>query len=57
MDNKKCVFLVEGECEEKLLGALREKPALILPGKVIKYNVIQKELKTSQLMTFFSIRS
>jgi hypothetical protein len=52
MDNKKCVFLVEGECEEKLLGALREKPALILPGKVIKYNVIQKELKTSQLMTF-----
>lgn len=50
--NKRCYYLVEGECEEKLINALKEKPALIVSGKVKKYNVVQQELTTSQLMTF-----
>ena len=50
--NRKCVYLTEGECEEKLIAALKEEPALLMPGKVKKFNVIQEELKTSQLVTF-----
>lgn len=50
--NRKCVYLTEGECEEKLIKALKENPALILPGKVKRFNVIQSELKTSNLVTF-----
>ena len=50
--NRKCVYLTEGECEEKLIAALKEEPSLLMPGKVKKFNVIQEELKTSQLVTF-----
>ena len=52
MGNKICIYLTEGECEEKLINALKEKPALVMQGKVKKFNVIQNELKPSQLMTF-----
>ena len=52
MDNKKCFYLVEGECEEKLVKALKEKPALIHPGSVKKFNVIQNEIPSSRLMSF-----
>lgn len=31
---KKCIYLTEGEYEEKLIKALKEKPSLIAPGKV-----------------------
>ena len=27
---KKCIYLTEGECEEKLVKALKEKPCLCL---------------------------
>ena len=50
--NRKCVYLTEGECEEKLIAALKEELSLLLPGKVKKFNVIQEELKTSLLVTF-----
>ena len=50
--NKRCYYLAEGECEEKLINALKEKPSLIVSGKAKKYNVVQQELTTSQLMTF-----
>ena len=33
---KKCIYLTEGECEEKLIRALKERPSLVLPGKVKK---------------------
>ena len=49
---RKCIYLTEGECEEKLIKALREKPALIVPGKVKKFNVVQDELPVSLLMQF-----
>ena len=50
--NRKCIYLTEGECEEKLIRALKEKPALLIPGKVKRFNVIQDELKTNHLVTF-----
>ena len=49
---KKCIYLTEGECEEKLIRALKERPSLVLPGKVKKFNVIQNELPVSLLMQF-----
>ena len=52
MENRKCFYLVEGECEEKLLKALKEQPALINPGSVKKFNVIQNEIPASKLMSF-----
>lgn len=41
MENKICIYLAEGECEEKLLKALKLKPELIVPGRVKKFNVIR----------------
>ena len=52
MANRKCIYLTEGECEEKLVNALKVKPALVIPGKVKRFNVIQNELPASILMTF-----
>lgn len=52
MDNRRFYYLAEGECEEKLLKALKTKPALIHPGKVEKFNVVQRELKPNKLMNF-----
>lgn len=49
---KKCFYLTEGECEEKLIKALKEKPSLVRPGKVKKFNVIQEELPANMLMQF-----
>lgn len=46
----KVVYFVEGECEEKLINALKERPAKICPGKVKKVNVIQNTLGASQLI-------
>ena len=52
MAERKCIYIVEGECEEKLIGALKEQPSLIKQGKIKRFNVIQNELKKSLLMTF-----
>lgn len=52
MANRKFVYLTEGECEAKLVRALQEPPALVKPGKVKKFNVVQNELPASILMTF-----
>lgn len=51
MDNRRRRYLVEGECEEKLVHALKIKPSDIYPGKVKKFNVIQEELPRSVLMS------
>lgn len=52
MDNKRVLYFAEGECETKLVSALKEQPSLIRQGKVKKFNVIDEELKRSVLMTF-----
>ncbi len=52
MENRKCFYLVEGECEEKLLKALKVQPAIINPGTVKKFNAVQNEIPASRLMSF-----
>lgn len=52
MDNKRYFYLAEGECEEKLLQALKLKPSMIHPGKIEKFNVIQDELPIRKLMKY-----
>ena len=44
MNYKKCVYFVEGECENQLINALKIEPRLVIPGKVKVYNVIKNEI-------------
>lgn len=44
MNYKRCVYFVEGPCEEKLINALKIEPRLLTPGKVNVYNIIQNEI-------------
>ena len=44
------IYFVEGECEAKLINALKEIPAAIRPGKVKIINVIQNLISASQLV-------
>lgn len=46
----KYIYFVEGECEEKLLDAIKAQPPLIHPGKVKVFPVIQKVLTSSHLI-------
>jgi len=50
MNNGKCIYFVEGSCEQQLIRALREVPEKVIPGKVKVFNVIQKLLPKSQLL-------
>lgn len=52
MVNTRCFYLTEGQCEEKLVKALQEKPGLIMAGKVKRFNVIQDIIPDRQLMMF-----
>ena len=49
--NRKCYYFTEGQCEEKLVKALKLKPALLKPGKVKLFNVVQNILPVSILMS------
>ena len=49
--NKRCYYFVEGECEEALINALKKDPAIIIPGRVKVWNVIEKVLPDSILRT------
>ena len=46
---KSCTYFVEGECEQKLLNAIKTAPSLVQPGKVRVFNVIQDVLSKSHL--------
>lgn len=46
-----CIYFAEGKCEERLLNALKEHPQKIQSGRVKVFNVIQKLLPKSQLVT------
>ncbi len=46
-----CIYFAEGKCEERLLNALKENPQKIQSGRVKVFNVIQKILPKSQLVT------
>lgn len=45
------IYFVEGECERKLLSALKEQPSLVLPGKVKVRNVISEIIPKSELLS------
>lgn len=51
MENRKCIYFVEGECEEKLINALKVDTSLVINGKVKKFNAITEELTNSKLIT------
>lgn len=46
-----CIYYVEGECEKKLIAALKEHPALIMPGKIKVRNVITGLIPKSELLS------
>lgn len=54
MKNNNCVYFVEGSCEKTLINALKEKPELIVPGRVKVFNAISRELTKSMLVTISS---
>ena len=44
MNYKRCLYFVEGKCEEQLINALKVEPRLLIPGKVKVHNVIQDDI-------------
>ena len=47
----KCIYYVEGLCEQQLIAALKENPARLIPGKVRVFNVIQNLIPKSQMIS------
>lgn len=48
--NNKCIYYVEGPCEQQLIAALKENPAKLIPGKIKVYNVVQNLIPKSQML-------
>ena len=44
MNYKKCLYYVEGQCEEQLINVLKAEPRRLTPGKVKVHNIIQEEI-------------
>ena len=42
MNFKRCLYYVEGKCEEQLIKALKLEPKLLIPGKIKVHNIIQE---------------
>lgn len=49
--NSKCIYYVEGPCEQQLIAALKESPAKLVPGKVKIFNVVQNLIPKSQMLS------
>lgn len=49
--NSKCIYYVEGPCEQQLIAALKENPAKLIPGKVKVFNVVQNLIPKSQMLS------
>lgn len=52
--NNKCIYFVEGPCEEQLIKALKEKPNKLIPGKIKVFNVVQNLIPKSQMLSIQS---
>ena len=39
--NNKCIYYVEGPCEQQLIAALKETPERVIQGKIKVFNVVQ----------------
>ncbi len=50
--NRRFVYLVEGECEEKLLRVFREIGGMITDGKVIVFNAANRKLVPARITAF-----
>ena len=49
--NNRCIYYVEGPCEQQLITALKEAPAKLIPGKVKVFNVVQNLIPKSQMLS------
>lgn len=49
--NNKCIYYVEGPCEQQLIAALKQNPAKLIPGKIKVLNVIQNLIPKSQMLS------
>ena len=49
--SNKCIYYVEGFCEQQLIAALKEAPARIIPGKIRVFNVVQNLIPKSQIIS------
>ncbi len=49
--NSKCIYYIEGPCEQQLIAALKENPAKLIPGKVKVFNVVQNLIPKSQMLS------
>ena len=54
MKSKYVQYYVEGEDEEKLVNVLKSKMRIILPGKVQKLNIVEREITDARLRTLNS---
>ena len=48
---KNCIYFCEGPCEEALVNALKQEPALIAPGRSRVFNVVQNTIPNSILLS------
>ena len=46
-----CIYFVEGQCEKKLIEALKEDPQRLRPGKIKIWNLIKDEIPSSIPLT------
>ena len=49
--NNKCIYYVEGSCEQQLIAALKEAPERLIPGKIKAFNVVQNLIPKSQMLS------
>lgn len=49
--SSKCIYYVEGLCEQQLISALKEKPAVLIPGKIRVFNVVQNLIPKSHMIS------
>ena len=49
--NNKCIYYVEGPCEQQLIAALKEAPERLIPGKIKVFNVVQNLIPKSQMLS------
>ena len=50
--NQQFVYLVEGQCEEKLLRVFRERGGMITDGKVMVFNAANRKLVPARINNF-----
>ena len=52
--NNKCIYYVEGPCEQQLISALKETPSKLISGKIKVFNVVQNLIPKSQMLSIQS---